>query len=269
MDGSRADALGVLARLTALLLAPLALAPAAAGAAVVHPKPWSSSFETGDMSEWSYWGQAESSVWGHLAVLDPLLSGVPRDAGRLAARFETTPLDIATGHVQAKVSKWFDRPRRGSWDVSGRYCASYFFPRGYHAVPASADMVFEFKQEWVDGSGFHQDPMWWVEIDAAREWSLAASRPDAPVAVLYHLYPRPPVQPVVLPLGRWTTICARVRQKRSVTLEIDGATVQVGTARQYPVGPERKARRWILGVGNYSRAANGPLWVDAVSYRPG
>jgi len=260
------DAGFVLARVLALVTLLLCALPAAADATPRHG--WRAGFETGDLSEWSFSGQGQKSVWGHLAVLDPLLSGVPRLDGRRAARFETTPLDVATGRIHAKVFRWWDRPRGGSWNVSGRYCASYFFPRTYHARSQSADMVFEFKQEWVDRAGFHQDPTWWVEIDTAREWGLAASRPDAPVAVLYHLNPGGPSTPRVVPLGRWVRVCATIRPGRSVAVDLDGVRLGTGSQRQYPVGPSRRDRRWIFGVGNYSRSANGPLWIDDASFSP-
>lgn len=263
----RDDPASVLARVLVVLVVLLTSAPASE-AAVVRPARWHAGFERGDLSEWSFSGQGQRDLWGHMAVLDPLRAGVPRDQGRSAARFETTPQDVTTGRINAKVFKWWDRPRRGRWDVSGSYCASYFFPRTYHAVSHSADMVLEFKQEWVDAAGFHQEPTWWVEIDTAREWSLTQARGDAPVAVLYHLNPRGPVTPHLVPLGRWIPICAEVRAKRSIRVHLGAASLDTGSARQHPVGPERKTRRWIFGVGNYSQSANGPLWIDAAAFSP-
>jgi len=201
-------------------------------------------------------------------VAEPRAAGIPAPAGERAVRFETTPADIAAGRPNAKLFKWWNRPSKRDWDISGRYCATFWFPTTYHAVARSADFVFQFKEEWTDWSGFHQDPMWWVEIDTASEWDVPASRPDAPVAVLYHLDPRPPVHPMAVPLGRWTPICADVRQDESISVTIGGRTLGTGHPGQYPVGPEAKARKWIFGIGNYSRSANGPLWVRSASFRP-
>jgi hypothetical protein len=257
----------VLARTVSLLAALFAVVVPAASARVVHPRPWSADFSNG-LAQWSFWGQGQASTWGHVQIADPRSAGIDGAPDNRAVRFETTPSDITTGHVNAKLFKWWHRPRRGRWDISGRYCATYWFPGRYHAVSRSADMIFQFKQEWVDGAGFHQDPMWWVEIDTAREWGLHASRPDAPVAVLYHLDPKPPVRPVVVPLRRWLPICATVRQGRSIRVTIGGRSLGTGRQARYPVGPQAKARRWIFGIGNYSRSANGPLWVDRAWFVP-
>jgi hypothetical protein len=155
-------------------------------------------------------------------------------------------------------------------NVSGTYRAWYYFPLGYHIRPRTADMVFEFKDEYTDGTGWHQDPTWWIEIDAASEWGFGGMRRNAPVAVLYHLDPRPPVTPVLVPRGRWFEIRARVRQGRRIDVWLAGRHIATGYQRQYPVGLRRgrHSLKWILGVGNYSQDADGPLYVDDVSYRP-
>jgi hypothetical protein len=255
----------------AALLAVLA-APGTAPARAPHPAPWRSGFEGGSLSEWSFFGQGQEQLWGHVAVVDPVRYGVPRRQGARVVRFETTPGDVRRGSVHAKLYKFFKVRHRGHrrTNVSGTYSAWYYFPRGYHIRPRTADMVLEFKDEYTDGGGWHQDPTWWIEIDAASEWQFGGVRPDAPVAVLYHLDPRPPVTPVLVPRGRWFKIRIRLRQGRRIDVWLAGRHIATGYQREYPVGLRRGRHtlQWILGVGNYSQDADGPLYVDDVAYRP-
>lgn len=229
--------------------------------------PWTSSFERG-VQEWSWWGQGQKQIWGHVSAVDPRKYGIPRRQGRRVGRFEVTPADLRAGRTNAKLYEFFQRRGHAPADVSGTYSAWYYYPRSYHVSPNVSNMPFQFKEEYTDASGWHQDPMWWVEIDSAGQWGMGG-RASRPVAFLHYPQNRT-YDPVPVPLGRWFQIKAQIVEHRRIDVWMDGKHLDTGRQSQWPVGPShgRHSLKWIFGVGNYSGEANGPLYIDEAAYRP-
>lgn len=248
---------------------------------------WSDSFESDSFDRWSWWGQGDSS-YAHRNVIDCRAEGVPVLGGDHVARFETTPDDIANGRYHAKVYKDFgtnlDTPQsRPPADVSGTYSAWYYVPTNYRVSGDDWVNVFQFKEQYRTTPGHApSDPLWWVEFvsptwakSMADAWGTSAptaSRPDAPVAFVNYSRPnwKTADSYVTVPLGRWFEIKAVVHQGQSTDFYMDGKLLKHATASQYPVSPFHGAAssKWIFGVGNYSDAATGPLYVDRAAYSP-
>src|SRR4051794_9021912 len=112
---------------------------------------WSDSFESGDFSGWSWWGQGQDDLYGHRSVADCQDDGVPPLGGEHVARFETTPDDIAHGRYHAKLYRGFGThlgylDSRPPADVSGVYASWFYFPETYRIPPRSWASIFQFKE---------------------------------------------------------------------------------------------------------------------------
>ncbi len=253
------------------------------------PAQWSDSFESGDFSAWSWWGQGDPT-YAHRDVVDPTSEGVAPHSGTHAARFETTPDDIAAGRIHAKLYKSFgtnlDTPQSKSpANVSGTYSAWYYLPTTYHiAGPDDWVSIFQFKEQYRVPSGPAQsDPLWWVQmnnLDWAKSMATAwkqplpqGTRPDQPVAFVSRWGSDWKVKRnfVPVPLGRWFQVTAVVHQNDRIDLTLDGQKLDTVYASEYHVGPFHgtDSTQWIFGVGNYSNTSSGPLYVDDASYRAG
>lgn len=97
--------------------------------------PWLSGFETGNFTEWDWWGTGDSRYTGH-SVIDPSTEGVPYQQGTKVGRFEVTPTTSANGNYHSKLYKNFhygsgDKTTWSTADVSGEYRAWYYLPSGY------------------------------------------------------------------------------------------------------------------------------------------
>jgi hypothetical protein len=258
-------------------------APAGADTAWAQGRTWASSFETGDFTEWSWWGQGDSS-YAHRAVIDPRTEGVPRLGGDHVARFETTPDDIANGRVHAKLYRGFGTnfgqpDSRSPADVSGTYSAWYYIPETYRVPDHTYVNMFQFKEEYQTASGKASDPLWWVQLGPVH-WADGMSqgyggpaitgRSDAPVAFLNYWNSSWGARRnfVPLPLGRWFKLKAVVHQGSRIDFSIDGQPLDTARASTYPVSPFHGADSlaWTFGIGNYSTGANGPMYADRVSY---
>ena len=244
---------------------------------------WSSDFSRGNFTGWSWWGQGQASIWGHIAVVRPQTVDVPKLSGRNIARFQTTRADLAHGRTNAKLYKLFDvkRPHgvRPPANVSGTYSASYYLPHTFR-VPKRNEWVnlFQFKEQYtLPGGGSHSDPLWWVQLGQA-SWAetypgatwLGAkpTSPAAPVMFLNHWNNRWTRHVVfaAVPLGRWFKISAAVHQGSRIDFNLDGHRFDTATAREYPVSPfHSTSQAWIFGVGDYGTAPAGPLYVGAAS----
>lgn len=246
---------------------------------------WSDSFASGDFSGWSWWGQGDPT-YAHRSVIDPTTEGVPRLGSAHVARFETTPADVAAGHPHAKIFKSFGTElgtpqSRPPTDVSGTYSAWYYLPATYKVSPRTWVNVFQFKEKYrVPGADDTSDPLWWVQFtDAgwaqrtAAAWQEnlpGASRPDAPVAMLNRQGNdwKEKRRFLSVPLARWFEITAVVHQGDRIDFFLDGQSLDTAHASEYPVSPFHGAAgtEWMWGVGNYSTAANGPLYLDNASF---
>lgn len=243
------------------------------------PPAWSAGFEGGNFAEWTWWGQGQTSLWGHIAVVDPASEGVPRFGGARVGRFETTADDIAAGRTSAKVYESFRSNGRSPAHVGGTYRAWYYLPPSYR-VPLNTDVnVFQFKEDYADAGGtWHSDALWWLNLSTA-SWAKGMggaawigtppARGDAPVFLLQHAENRwtRQVRFMPAPLGRWFEIRADLRQGDRIDFFIDGRLYDTARASEYPVNPFRSdSLGWTFGVGNYSTGANGPLYLDDASY---
>jgi hypothetical protein len=245
---------------------------------------WQNDFSAGDFSGWSWWGQGQGSIWGHISVVTPASVGVPKLSGRYVARFQTTRADLAHGRLNAKLYKWFDVQtpdgQRSPSDVSGNYSASYYLPRSFQMRSATTWInLFQFKEQYQPTDGpSHSDPLWWVQVGRA-SWAEAypgarwvgpkPSRPDAPVLFLNHWNNGWHHQVVfaAAPIGRWFQITAALHQDDRIDFYLDGHSFARADASEYPVSPfHARSQSWIFGVGDYGDANAGPLYVGRASF---
>lgn len=291
--GSRRRRRAALA-LLALLLGGALLAPSFApergaverGRSAVAPPVtiWADDFSSGDFRRWSWWGQGQSELWGHIAVVDPIADRIPRLAERMrrVARMAVTAEDAAHRRYHAKLYRRFaerdpEGVERSPTDVSGTYSAWFYVPRSYRLSGRTWSNVLQFKEE----HGSRSDPLWWVQLGSAR-WARKlgdkarwrgdrdAARATRPVAFLNHWdnrwRHRIGVMPV--PLGRWFAIRAVIRpDQRRMDVFVDGRRLDTARASRHPVAPFRaSSRAWVFGVGNYSTAPSTKLYVGAARY---
>jgi hypothetical protein len=245
---------------------------------------WSSDFSSDNFRGWSWWGQGQRRIWGHIAVVSPQRVGIPKLSGRYVARFQTTRADLAHGRLNAKLYKWFDvqtpQGQRSPSDVSGNYSAWYYLPRGFRMRSSSTWInMFQFKEQYRRPDGASQsDPLWWVQLgnaawakrlDGARWIGARPARPDAPVMFLNHWNNRwrHHVELAAAPIGRWFEITATLRQHDRIDFYLDGRRFATASASEYPVSPFHSgSEAWIFGVGDYGDADAGPLYVGRASF---
>jgi hypothetical protein len=273
------------------LLATVVLVAVGVGAyAVFRPRMaarlhvvWSSEFSRGNFTGWSWWGQTQQSIWGHIAVVRPQTVGVPTRFGPYIGRFQTTQADLAHGRYNAKLYKYFDteaghgeRPPR---TVSGTYSAWYYLPRSFSMQPDKWINMFQFKDMYrlPDGSSYSL-PLWWVQIGTA-SWAEAypgaswttgkPAHDDAPVIFLNHWNNHWARQVVfaAAPRGRWFEISADIHQGDRIDFYLDGQKFDTARANDYPVSPFRaRSQAWIFGVGDYGNDPAGPIYIARASY---
>jgi hypothetical protein len=246
---------------------------------------WSSGFETGDFSEWTWvdWpGGFEYATNGE----------IPAHTGNWKAHFEVTQADVDAGNVHSKLYKqwaikspetgWkddFERPleRLPGDNPSGTYVSWMYYPTDYSQSASSWTNVFQFKEGYLDALGnWQQDPQWFLNTSRADGWggvspqpilvNGAASRGDAPVMVV-NRWDNPWTKQVKLftvPLGRWFEVRAELYQGDRIDWFIDGVAFDTSPASEYPVGTSARSTSWTFGPGHYGGV--GKLWVDDVSF---
>lgn len=241
---------------------------------------WSDGFESGTFRAWSWWGQGQGDLWGHVDVVASGTDGVSAHSGARMVRFETTPDDIAAGRIHAKLFKSFSRGRaaaeRPFADQSGTYRVWYFFPDDYRVPHGTTVNVLQLKDNYRTADGGKQsDPLWWVNLGNADYWSTRGGprglRADAPVAYANNWsgnhWDR--AEFLELPLGRWIELRAEVRHGESVDFYVDGRHLATGRHSDHPVNTfHQSSINLVFGIGNYSGGANGPLYADSAAYEP-
>lgn len=241
---------------------------------------WSDGFESGDFRAWSWWGQGQPELWGHVEVVADGADGVPAHKGARMARFETTPDDVDAGRIHAKVFKSFSRGRgeaeRPFADQSGSYRVWYFLPTDYRVPHGTTVNVLQLKDNYRTADGDKQsDPLWWLNFGNAEYWSTRGGpgglRGDAPVAFANNwagtYWDR--VEIVKVPLGRWIEVRADVRHGERIDFYLDGQQIATGLSGEHPVNTFHPSSiNLIFGIGNYSGGANGPLYADSAAYVP-
>jgi hypothetical protein len=255
-----------------------------------HRRPqhvvWSSDFASDNFDGWSWYGQGQQSIWGHISVVTPQTAGIPQlpGSGPYVGRFQTTSSDIAHGRLNAKLYKWFDvqtaQGQRSPSDVSGDYSAWYYLPRDF-AMRSSRTWInmFQFKEQYQRANGSQpSDPLWWVQIgraswaenDSDAKWiGPKPTRPDAPVMFLNHWNNHWTHRAVfaALPTGRWFQLTAALHQNDRIDFSLDGKPFETAEASEYPVSPfHAHSLTWIFGVGDYGNADAGPLYVGKASF---
>jgi hypothetical protein len=252
-----------------LLFAPSAEGPRPAMA------PFGSSFEADTWEEWNGYGaKTQPEMYPPARIVDPLDDGLPRIQGNRAARLEVRPEDALADRTHAKLIR--------SWpvdEVSGSYRAWYYLPRDYTLRGRTWVNVMQFKEPYRCAD-YCSDPSWWVVLVGGKRRD--GVRPGAPVAEVERWNsegrPRRAERRMPFPTGRWVELRADVRQGERIDFYVDGRRFDTALQSEYPVGPMHGSRslEWAFGVGSYTGtsgdprryAANGPLYVDAISFRP-
>jgi hypothetical protein len=243
------------------------------------PKPampaFDSSFESGTWEEWKGYGaKSQPEMYPPAEIVDPLDEGIPRIQGRRAARLEVRPEDARADRTHAKLIRSWSADR-----VSGSYRAWYYVPSGYTLRGRAWVNIFQFKEPY-SCDGYCSDPSWWMVLVGAKRGD--GIRRGAPVAEIERWESdgrrRRVERRRPFPTGRWVEVRADVRQGERIDYYIDGRRFDTALQEEYPVGPMHGSRslEWAFGVGSYTGtsgdparyAANGPLYVDAVSFRP-
>jgi hypothetical protein len=283
------------ALVTSFALAAIALAlpslAAASGDAAGPMSPgtnWSSSFQTGNFHQWSWWGQGQSSIWGKIGVVKAKHVGIPQlNHGQSnIARMTVTSSGPTDGQINAKLYKgfatWHNGVQREPRNVSGTYSADYYIPASYqiHGNDAWAN-IFQFKEQYIEPGGQAQsDALWWVQL-ASASWAEQMggahwigpkpTDPNAPVAFLNRWCNNWKRQLVLeaVPRNHWFSISANLVQGKSLSVSINGRHFDTAYQSQYPVSPfHSSGNEWIFGVGNYATAPNTTLYVGGASYTP-
>lgn len=234
-----------------------------------------SGFESGDWREWGGYGAAhQPELFPPARVVDPRAEGVPRLEGERAARLEVTLADALADRTHAKLIRSWPVSR-----VSGTYRAWYYLPEGFHLRGEAWVNVFQFKEPYRCDD-YCSDPSWYVVLVGADEQDGLPL--GTPVAELERWesdgYAQREDRRVEFPTGRWVEVRADVYQGDRIEFWVDGEPFDLARHDEYPVGPMHGSRslEWAFGVGNYAGtsgdprayAANGPIYVDAVSFHP-
>jgi Bacterial Ig domain len=250
---------------------------------------WSSGFESGDFSEWSWWGQGDPTYVG-LSVVDPASYGVPACAGSRVARFEITAQDVQNGYYNSKLYKSFSVPGSGRTyppaDVSGNYTSWFYIPSGFQVSDPGGVNMFQYKTKLYSYGGT-SEPSWemdiqsrsWVDGRPEHQWVGAEpAGANDPVAVTNYGnsidgWDNPNARmntAMALPVGRWFAVTAHVVQGSRIDWYVDGRLLVTNYQSEFPVGPIHgtDAEDWTWGIGNYSGNV-GVIYADNVSYTPG
>ena len=250
---------------------------------------WTSGFETGDFSEWSWWGQGDPTYAG-LSVVNPASYGVPACAGSHVARFEITAQDVANGYYNSKLYKSFSVPGSGRTyppaNVSGGYTSWFFIPSGFQLTDPGGVNMFQYKTKLYSYGGT-SEPSWemdiqsrsWVDARAQHTWVGAEpAGANDPVAVTNYGnsidgWDNPNARmntAMALPVGRWFAVTAHVVQGSRIDWYVDGQLLVTNYQSEFPIGPIHgsDAEDWTWGIGNYSGNV-GVIYADDVSYTPG
>ena len=232
---------------------------------------WSSSFESGTFSEWTWWRRRDGC---NFSVVDAPSEGVPPLDGDRVARFEGTPTCLRAGRPHSKVFKewavaspqtgWVDdaeRPleRLSNRSPTGTYRASYYLPAHYRYRDRGWTNVMQFK---VTNPRTGQVPQWWVNISPAKHWGGRGNAPMLNVENWGGATYRGSVVPA--PRGRWFEIRADLFDGDRIDLYLDGRLWQTVRDSVHPIGTGADSQGWTFGVGHYLGV--GRLWVDRVAF---
>lgn len=245
---------------------------------------WTSGFEEGDFSEWSWWVRSDGGTFN---VANADNEGIPAHGESRVAHFEVSPDQYAPRNVHSKLlnnwaiqspeTAWHDdagRPleRLPSNNPSGTYLAWFYLPPDYVNTSDRWTNLFQFKESYLDAYGNHrQDPQWWINMSRADAWPsppTGASGRD-PVLHVNHWFQdyanyRPVLMPV--PRGRWFQVKAVLNQGDRIDWYLDGQRFDTSLNSTYPVGTLERSVGWVFGIGHYDGI--GKLWADDASYAP-
>lgn len=259
---------------------------------------WTSNFDSGTLDAWSVWSFGSGT--GTIENVPSGTDGVPAHSGSRMVKFEVTPEQEASGHVNAKLYKIWTRsgaPRfhedgtgaeaptiPSSNDMSGTYSAWFYFPSTYRrsATVPNWTTIWQWKQWFGDN---RQIVNWGICVSAASQWG-GLKRPDGSPQ-WNGPYDQRPVMSIqggsfdhwdyevrAVPLGRWFRISAVVHQGQSIDWYIDGNPWRTIYNSRFPVGAspipqdgeDAPPQASIFSVGHYDGI--GTDYVDGVSFTP-
>lgn len=260
---------------------------------------WVSDFETGDFSQWSWWGGGPPDAqhhdpgqdYGKMNVItagDPLADGVTPHGGQYFSRYEV----VDNTNFHAKVYKTFTTQgyQNAAQEVStylGTYSSWYYIPTDYQ-TPGTATLgtwvnIFQFKTVHPDGAS---DPLWYVGMVPA-DFAAGYGPYGAQIAEIAQTNPHYPICYVLtagtattagtadnnslkpLPLGRWFEIRTHLTSPTTATVFLDGHHL-VHTSGQ--LTPPAGDPAMIFGIGHYSEGVGGkdsiagPIFADDASF---
>jgi len=140
-------------------------------------------------------------------------------------------------------------------NTTASYSAWFYFKKDYKHIKPSWTNFFQFKEEGLIDSIWHQDPSWWLNIASASNFELTREMGDEPVIIVNNWkknfdYKTEPV--MLLPKGKWFEVRANLYEGLYIDWFIDGIFFQRSLNSEYPVGRFfPKSNGWIFGIGHY------------------
>lgn len=238
-----------------------------------NPPSWTSSFEDGTFSEWTWWKRNDGCSF---SVASIAATGIPQHTGTKAAHFETTPGCLDAGRPHSKLFKeWALAHPQTSWrddagrslqrlpngSPSGSYRASYLLPSNYTHRDRGWTNIMQFKATNPDTG---QLPQWWVNVSPARDWNMGGMEPMLNVENWGNGTYGGSIRPA--PRGRWFEIRAEVYNRDRIDFYLDGEYWQTVRNETHRIGTAAGTQGWIFGVGHYLGV--GKLWIDRASFTP-
>jgi hypothetical protein len=223
---------------------------------------WRATHECVCFTKWSQWGQSQARFFPAPEVRDPALDGVPRLEGTYALKLQVHEDDSQRGRIHAKVYKWWNYNASYPRFHSGRYVSNVYMDPNWHERASSWGVnLFQFKEQWNDAQGFHQEAQWWIAAGERGRMVTACVFYGQSVGQGALRYISIPCWN--FPRGQWVKLAAVVNVGQSISFYQNGQLK--GTANHTsttPVGPYRQTpEKWVFGTGNYGDNV-GYVYVD-------
>lgn len=260
-----------------------------------HQAIWKADAESGDLSEFNWWGggPADGSDPD-----DPTWGWVSSDAGPPARQSRAYSFTSSAARQHAKLYQGFKHkagavaldpiPAGGDpgtqipQDVSAVYSGWFLIPTGTY-IDGWVN-IFQWKEKFADT---HSDPVWWVNLVPApfgdlwqNPWQAecAAAEEGSPAVYLNNWGGAtggdrsgdPPYGVMPVPTGSWFEIRAVLRQGVSIDFSVNGVHFDTALEADHKVGPAElgTSLEWIFGAGCYVAETQGPIYADDFSVTP-
>ena len=258
-----------------------------------HQTIWKADSESGDLSEWNWWGGGpadgsdpddESYGWNASAAGPPargsrcysFTASAARPNAKLYQGFKHRAGAVPLDPIPAGGDPGTQVPQ----DVSAVYS-------GWFLIPAAIQItdwvnMFQWKEKFADT---HSDPVWWVNLVPCAFGDLGGNPFQAECVAAGAADPALylnnwagvtggdrsngyAIMPV--PRGSWFEIRAVLKDNVSIDFTVAGRHFDTALEADCHVGPAEPGTslEWIFGAGCYVAATQGPIYGDDFSVTP-